>query len=406
MNTQINDLKIKAATIIEQARSKLNEADNATAERAAEITAEVDRMFADADALSARASQAEELEKREAAINAADPRRQSETRGIKGADKDREVRAAEAFDAYMRGAQLSSEQRSLLASEVRTGQNTTEATKGGYLVPATLSAAISSALSFGRPMLDSSVVNLITTSSGAGYSIPHAAAGQKGRRLAEGAAAVRNELVFDRRDLTTYKYTSDFIPVTAELLEDAAYDLNAFIATQTGELVGNIVNEDMTRGTGSSMPNGVVAAAGTPAVTTAASLTVSGDDLINLTNAVGAQYHRNASFMLNQQTLGAIRKLKDSNGNYLWTQGFGGLPNQIMGFNYVVNPEFEDMGANKASIAFGDFKKYTVRAVGSPSVRRADELGLGNNEVLFILFSRYAGNLIDTSAVKTLKIKA
>ncbi len=408
MSVEIKDLKTKAALIIELGRSKLNEAETATPERAAELEREFDRMMVDADALEARANRMADLEKREAAINAADPRRTAETREVRGSQSDdREVRAFEAMDNYLRGRELSAEQRSFMRLETRDGQNVGTNSAGGYLVPSKLADAISVSLASGRPMLDSSFVNLIKTTNGEGLNVPALAnPNQKGRRVAEQAAANRTSHGFDLKPLTPYKYTSDFIPVSAELMADSAYDIGSFLSEQCGQLVGGIVNEELTKGTGTAMPFGVIPAAGTPAVTTAGSLAITGDDLINLSNSVGIQYHPRASFMFNQNTLGAIRKLKDSNGNYIWTQGLGGLPNQVLGFNYSVNPEVADMAANSVSVAFGDFKKYTVRQVGSPSVRRADELGLGNDEILFILYARYAGNLIDSAAIKTLKIKA
>lgn len=407
MSLEIRDLREKAATIIEQARSKLNEADKATDGRAKEIETEVDAMMAEADALEARANRYEQIEKREAAYNEIDTsRRGAEARSL-GESKDAETRASEAFEAYLRGHDLSAEQRSFMQIEKRAGQNVAEATKGGYLVPTTLADKIAIALSTGRPMLKADFVNYLKTANGAGLNVPFLNnPTQKGRRIAEGAAANRNEIAFDQKALNPYKYTSDFIPVSSELMADASYDVAGLIATQCGELIGRIVNEDLTKGTGTNMPFGVVPSASV-GLTGATTALVGADDLIDLTNSVGEQYHAGAKFMLNQDTLGKIRKLKNSQGDYIWQQGLGGLPNTILGFGYEINSEMANIAANSLSIAFGDFKAgYTVRQVGSPSVRRADELGLGTDETLFIMYARYAGNVIDSNAIKVLKTKA
>lgn len=406
MSLEIRKLKEEAAHIIEEARWKLNEADSATEARAAEIHAEVDKMFADADKLEARATQREELEKREAAINAADPRRTAETRGLTGETADAETRAAQAFDAYIRGQDLTREQRSALRVETRAGQSVADAARGGYLVPSALADAIVIAASAGRPMLDAGFVNYITTSNGSGLSVPVLNnPNQKGRRIAEGAAAARGELVFDKKDLNPFKYTSDFIPVTSELMADSAYDVAGLIASQTGELVGRIVNEDLTKGTGVAMPFGVVSSAGV-GLTGATAAKIDADDLIDLQYSVGVQYHQGAKFMLNQNTLAKIRKLKNAEGDYIWIQGFGATPNTVLGHEYAINSEMADIATNSLSVAFGDFKKgYTVRQIGNPSLKRADELGLGNDEILFILYARYAGNVMDPNAIKVLKTK-
>lgn len=406
MSREIRDLREKAATIIEQARSKLNEADNATEVRAQEIEAEVDRMMADADALEARAAKYEKLDAREAAYNEIDTsRRGSEARSL-GGEKDAETRAAEAFEAYIRGHELTAEQRSYMQTEKRVGQNVAEPTKGGYLVPATVADKIAIAIASGRPMLKADFVNYLKTGNGAGLNVPVLNnPAQKGRRIAEGAAATRNEIVFDQKALNPTKYTSDFIPVSAELMADSSFDVAGLIAEQCGELVGRMVNEDLTKGTGVAMPFGVIPSAGL-GLTGATTALIGADDLIDLTNSVGEQYHAGAKFMLNQDTLGKIRKLKNSQGDYIWQQGLGGLPNTILGFGYEVNSELANVATNSLSVAFGDFKKgYTVRQVGSPTVRRSDELGLGNDETWFIMYARYAGNVIDANAVKVLKTK-
>lgn len=407
MSYQIKELREKSYRLIENARSKLDEITADTdSGRAKEIETEHDAMMAEADALEARATKYAELEKREAAYNEPDARRSVETREV-ASSGDAEARAAEAMEAYLRGQDLSREQRSLLIRETRAGQSVGANDRGGYLVPQTLADKITVALASGRPMLDASVVSLITTQNGAGLSIPVLNnASQKGRRIAEGASATRNELVFDRKPLDPYKYTSDFIPVTNELLADAAYDLAGFISGQCGELIGRAAHTDMTVGTGTAMPLGIIPGAGTPAVTSGTALKVDADDLIDLQDAVGIQYHRGAKFMFNQKTLTALRKLKDSDGNYIWLRGVGDTPATILGHEYVINQDMANIAANSVSVAFGDFKQYTVRQVGSYAMRRADELGLSEDEVLFIGFARFAGNLIDGNAIKTLKTKA
>ena len=107
-------------------------------------------------------------------------------------------------------------------------------------------------------------------------------------------------------------------------------------------------------------------------------------------------------FMFNDLTLAAIRKLKDGQGNYLWSMGDvqGGIPGTLLGYRYSINQAVDTIATAKKTILFGDFGKYYVRKVGSPVIgvlreRFWPDLGIAG-------LIRFDGELGDAAAVKHL----
>jgi HK97 family phage major capsid protein len=102
-------------------------------------------------------------------------------------------------------------------------------------------------------------------------------------------------------------------------------------------------------------------------------------------------------------TLKAIRKLKESTGQYLWQPGLqAGAPDLLLGRPVYVDPNAPAMTTGLDSILFGDVSKYWIREVGSVTVQRLDELYAANGQVGFILDRRVDGDLVDTAAVRVL----
>ena len=66
--------------------------------------------------------------------------------------------------------------------------------------------------------------------------------------------------------------------------------------------------------------------------------------------------------MMNNNSLFAIRLLKDTEGNYLWRPGLElGQPSSLAGYGIAENEQMPDIAADAKAIAFGNFKRgYTI----------------------------------------------
>jgi len=128
--------------------------------------------------------------------------------------------------------------------------------------------------------------------------------------------------------------------------------------------------------------------------------------MINLEHSIDPAYRSDPSvaWMFNDSTLKALRTLKDLNGAYIWNPAdvLAGAPATISGYRYVVNQAVADIGTTNKSVVFGALNRYIVRMVKDFAIKRLVERYADYGQVGFIGFTRFDGDLMDTSAVKTL----
>lgn len=113
---------------------------------------------------------------------------------------------------------------------------------------------------------------------------------------------------------------------------------------------------------GTGQPTGLFTAnGGTVGVTAASATAVTTDEVISLIYALKAPYRKNAKFLMNDATVSALRKLKDSNGQYLWQPSLqAGQPDRLLGYEIYTSPYAPTLAAGALSIAFGDFQSYWI----------------------------------------------
>ncbi|HBP1884067.1 MULTISPECIES: phage major capsid protein [Pseudomonas] len=132
----------------------------------------------------------------------------------------------------------------------------------------------------------------------------------------------------------------------------------------------------------------------------------SGDNLIDLVQAVKAGYRRAGTWMMNNLTVAYVRKLKDSEGNYLWRPGLEvGQPSSLLGYGITENEDMPDIAADANALAFGDFKRaYTI--VDRIGTRVLRDPYSNKPYVGFYTTKRVGGMLVDSQAVKVLTLSA
>ena len=86
------------------------------------------------------------------------------------------------------------------------------------------------------------------------------------------------------------------------------------------------------------------------------------DAIVDLVYALGARYRANATFVMNSKTAGAVRKMKDADGRFLWSDGLAaGEPARLMGYPVLIAEDMPDIASGAFAIAYGDFRAgYTV----------------------------------------------
>ena len=142
-------------------------------------------------------------------------------------------------------------------------------------------------------------------------------------------------------------------------------------------------------------------------VTAASSTAITADELIDLQHSLKSGYRRKASFIMNDAVIKAIRKLKDSQGQYLWQPSIReGVPDMILNTrvymsNYMPLPE-----AGNKVILYGDYSYYWLADRAGRTLQRLNELYAMTDQVGFKLTERLDGRLILPEAVKVLRMKA
>nr|DAO88235.1 MAG TPA: Major capsid protein [Caudoviricetes sp.] len=117
-------------------------------------------------------------------------------------------------------------------------------------------------------------------------------------------------------------------------------------------------------------------------------------------------YRKNAAFIVNDQTLASIRKLKDANGAYFWQPSYQmGEPDRLLGYPVCSSAYMPAVAAGKTVIAFGDYSYYNIGDRGTRALQELKELFAGNGMVGYVMKERVDGKLVLEEAVQTLKMK-
>ena len=419
---RLKEIRERQAVLVAEARERLDQVATATDEaRAAELEAAHDAAMAEHDRLEARAVKLERLAVLEEARDAPDPRRPvGESVRVAGAA------ATETSDeAYRRvfrsflmtgAADMAPEERDILRrfkapvdqGETRAGpQGAISSTAGGYLIPMGFQAELIRSMLAWGPMLDPGCTRQLETASGQLLPFPTMNdTANTGRRIAENTQVNTTGLAFGQKTLSAWKYTTDAILVAEELTQDSAIDLEGVVRDAMAERLGRIVNLEMTTGTGQDQPNGIVTASAT-GWTASSSTALVFDDIIEAEHSVDPAYRSspNVKWMFHDSTLKALRKLKNGDGDYIWQPAsvVAAAPATISDKPYVINQAMPVIATGNTSVLFGDFSKYIVRRVREFALKRLVERYADFDQIGFIGFGRFDGNLMDTGAIKALK---
>lgn len=231
---------------------------------------------------------------------------------------------------------------------------------------------------------------------------PAAAWIEEGEALSFGDATF-NQVILDAHKLHVA------VKVTEELLYDNAFGLENYLIDQFAKALANAEEDAFLNGNGEGKPLGIFAASGggEVAVTTASSTAITYDEIVNLVYALKRPYRKNAKFILNDQTIATLRKLKDGNGQYIWQPALqAGEPDRLLGYEVLTSAYVPNIEAGAAVIAFGDFSYYNIGDRGVRSFAELKELFAGNGMIGFVAKERVDGKLVLPEAVKILKIKA
>ncbi|GGC87383.1 phage major capsid protein [Halopseudomonas salina] len=207
--------------------------------------------------------------------------------------------------------------------------------------------------------------------------------------------------------------------VTQKSLDDIFFNVEGWLSEELSIEFAEQEGEAYVTGDGVKKPKGILAypsaattdKAGTRPfgtiqfVTSGAAAALSDPDrLIDLVHSLKRGYRRNAVWLGNGLTLAALRKLKDTEGNYLWRPGLeAGEPGILLGYRYEEDENMPDVAADSLPLAFGDIRRaYTIADVQGTRVLR--DPFTNKPYVHFYTTKRVGGGLMDSTAIKLMKV--
>ena len=314
-----------------------------------------------------------------------------------------------AFNTYLR----SGEDDGLRGLEIEgKAMSTAVAADGGFLVSPQAADMIRAVLLSAASLRSiSNVVNVDSTS----YDVLVDRADYGAGWATESASTTETSTaVIEKINIPLYELSA--MPKASQrLLDDSAFDLESWLAGRIAEKFSRFEAAAFVNGTGVERPRGIL---NYPTVTNAtwawgslgyipslaAATITSIDPFVDLVYALGAQYRAGASFVMNSKTTAIVRKLKDADGRFLWSDGFAaGEPARLLGYPVLVSEDMPDVLANTFPIAFGNFNAgYTIAE--RPDLRVLRDPFSAKPNVLFYAVKRVGGAVSDFAAIKLLKI--
>lgn len=316
-----------------------------------------------------------------------------------------------AFAAYLRSGDDGG-LRSLTIEE--KALSTAVAAEGGYLVDPQTAARIVSVLQSASSIR--AVANVVTVEAtafdvlvdhgdvGAGWASETAERSETGTPQVDRISIPLHEL-------------SAMPKASQRLLDDSAFDVEGWLAQRIADKFSRAEAQAFLAGDGLEKPTGFLSYPKTDNdlwawgmigyVPTGAAgdflASEPADAIVDLVYALGARYRVNATFVMNSKTAGAVRKMKDADGRFLWSDGLAAAePARLMGYPVLIAEDMPDIAPDAYAVAFGDFRAgYTVAE--RPDLRILRDPFSAKPHVLFYATKRIGGDVSDFAAIKLLK---
>ena len=210
-------------------------------------------------------------------------------------------------------------------------------------------------------------------------------------------------------EIPTHEYYAQ-VDINEQLLEDSVFNLEAEMNEEFSTQFAKAEGEAFISGNGVGKPEGILTNSDIGTTNSGSGTALTADGLLTLIHSLKTEYGRNGTFIFNRTTLGAIRKLKDSAGQYVFQAGMmltSGVPNTILGYPYIEMPDMPDVAGSAKPVAFGDFSRgYMVVDRVALSILRDPFTQATSGNVRYIARRRTGGQVILAEAIVTQTISA
>lgn len=195
------------------------------------------------------------------------------------------------------------------------------------------------------------------------------------------------------------------VDISEQQLEDSVFNVEAEMQEEFATQFAKAEGTAFITGTGVGKPEGLLTNSNIATTNSGSGTALTADGLLTLVHSLKSEYGSQGSFIFNRTTLGAIRKLKDSAGQYVFQAGMmltAGVPNTILGYPYAEMPDMPDVAGSAKPVAFGDFSRgYMIVDRVALSVLRDPFTQATSGNVRYVARRRVGGQVILAEAIAT-----
>ncbi|MDJ1007534.1 MAG: phage major capsid protein [Paracoccaceae bacterium] len=353
----------------------------------------------------------ERLQKQEERLTMLDRKSQIGRRPALSAAASEDAPHQKAFEAYVRSGDDDALRGLALEGKA---MSSAVAADGGYLVDPETSETVKSVLKSTASIRQ--VANVVTVEATAYDVLIDHGELESGWADETSASTETGTGQLERISIPLYELSA--LPkVSQRLLDDSAFDVESWLAGRIADKFARAEAASFVNGDGINKPTGFLTkpliangswswggigyvASGEDG---AFPITNAADRIVDLVYALGAEYRANATFVMNSKTAGAVRKIKDADGRFLWSDGLAaGEPARLLGYPVLIAEDMPDIASDAAAIAIGDFGAgYTVAE--RPDLRILRDPFSAKPNVLFYATKRVGGDVSDFAAIKVLR---
>jgi HK97 family phage major capsid protein len=296
--------------------------------------------------------------------------------------------------------------RKMAAGEIRghefraiTGSST------GAPVPTSFYDQIVKVARLVNPLLEYATV--INTAGGENLQIPSQSGFSTATIVSQGGTVPVSDPTFNAfTTLSSYKFSA-LSQLSRELIADAGVDIVGFLAEQFGNALGFKIADEIVNGTGTVEPTGFLPVAGTGVTgSTGVAGAFTADNVIDLIYSLDGSLRQRPSFAMlaNATSIAALRKLKDTAGNYVFQVGDSkDRRDLVLGVPVIETPAMPSAGTGVNSLAVGDLKSIYIRNAGGLQIDRSDDYAFANDLATWRATWRLDSALVQTANIKKFK---
>jgi HK97 family phage major capsid protein/HK97 family phage prohead protease len=219
-----------------------------------------------------------------------------------------------------------------------------------------------------------------------------------------------SEPAYEQVTIKPYELAT-FTDVSAQLLEDNAYNLEGELSADFAESFGKAEGTAFVSGGGVTSPKGLLTATGITEITTgnasAFPATNPADVIIGMFHKLPTAHAQRGVWLMNRNTLATVRKWKDGQGRYLVLDPISeGAPITLLGRPIVEAVDMADIAANAYPIVFGDLQGYRIIDRVSLSVLRDPYSLATKGQVRFHARKRVGADVTHPDRFVKLKVAA